>query len=844
MKTKKCFTLNHYTFALLLSLGCFTANNAWAEDEFDASLWGDGSVLGVDFARFNQKNAVMPGEYDADVWVNGIFKGSTKLRFVDNEETHVAELCLTPQLQEVLDLESEAIEQEGEEENCIFIKQSVPRGEFSYNPGELKLEVKIPQALTIRRPRDYVSPARWQSGTNAGFINYDANYYRYNNDTSLSENLYVGVRTGVNLGGFAFRHSGSFNWYKNHQNGVNFNQSESHYQRGETYVQKDFAWLRGNVTLGDFYTSGQIGESFSLRGVRIASDDRMLAPSQRGFAPVVRGVANTNANVTIKQNGNVIYQIAVPAGPFVISDLYPSGYNGDLLVEIQESDGRVRSFTVPFSNVAPLIRVGHFRYQLAGGRYRYWDNELDDSVVQGTLQYGLLNNLTVNGGVIVSPNYRAGLVGFGLNTPIGAFSADSTWSQAKFPRYNKTAKGYSLHGSYSINFNSTGTNIMLAAYRYSSRDFYSLRDTLSINHQTPIFGAFYLPIYYRPKNQYQFSINQNLGDWGDIYLSGQTYTYWGQSGSRSEYQVSYANNYKQLSYQIGFSQSRDNETGTRDNGVYLSFSLPLGDSNHSIDSTYSRSYGNTSIQTGLNGSFGDQYQWNYGLSASRDSEHYRNLSANGGYQSSVGTYRASYSQDNQHNRQMSFGASGSIVAHKYGVTLGQQVSDSFAIIHAKDGQGAVIESGSNRKIDYFGNGIVPYTTPYAVNYVSIDPKEVDANVEFSATEQQIVPRANSINLIDFSTHKNVMILFNLTLPNGDVVPMAATAQDTSGQFIGYVVQGGVLYAGRLTEPKGTLEVQWGPNLSEQCRFNYQVDLSEETATQAKTYDAICTPLSE
>lgn len=845
MKTKKSFTLNNYTFALLLSLGCFTANNTRAEDEFDASLWGNGSVLGVDFARFNHKNAVMPGEYEADVWVNGIFKGNTKLRFVDNETTHQAELCLTPELQNVLDLESKAILQEAEEKNCIFIEQSIPKGTFSYNSGELKLDVTIPQALTIRRPRDYVSPARWQSGTNAAFINYDTNYYHYNNADSRNENFYAGIRAGINLGSWALRHSGSYSWYKTYVNGGQSQPAYSKYQSGETYLQRDFAWLHGNVTLGDFYTSGQIGESFSLRGIKIASDDRMLAPSQRGFAPVVRGVANSNANVTIKQNGHIIYQMAVPAGPFVISDLYPSGYNGDLLVEIKESDGKVRSFTVPFSNVAPLIRVGNFRYQLAGGRYRYWNNDVDDNVVQGTLQYGLFNNLTVNSGVIYSKNYQSGLVGIGLNTPIGALSVDSTWSQARFIHNDKKAKGYSLHATYSINFNSTGTNVMLAAYRYSSRNFYTLRDTLSLNHRTEHFDAFRLPLSYRPKNQYQFSINQRLGEkWGNIYLSGQTYTYWEQNGSRNEYQLSYGNSYKRLNYQIGLSQTLDNETGERDNGIYISFNLPLGEGYHSLDASYSRNHGYNSIQTGVSGTLGDQYQWNYGLSASKDNSHYRNISANVGYQNSVGNYHASASQDNQHNRQMSLGTSGSIVAHKYGVTLGQQVGDSFAIIHAKDAKGAIIESGSNRKIDYFGNGIVPYTTPYSVNYISIDPKEVESNIEFSATEEQVVPRANSINLVDFSTHKNVMVLFNLTQPNGDVVPMAATAEDSKGQFIGYVVQGGVLFAGRLTEPKGTLSVQWGPNLSEQCKFDYNVDLSEDKANQAQTYDAVCVPLGE
>ena len=102
-------TLSHFnrsSLAILCALGLY-GNHAYS-DEFDASLWGGGSVLGVDFARFNQANAVLPGEYRADIWVNNQLKGHETLRFVDNSEGR-AELCLTPELQDVLDLKSAAI---------------------------------------------------------------------------------------------------------------------------------------------------------------------------------------------------------------------------------------------------------------------------------------------------------------------------------------------------------------------------------------------------------------------------------------------------------------------------------------------------------------------------------------------------------------------------------------------------------------------------------------------------------------------------------------------------------------------------------------------------------------
>lgn len=83
-------------------------------------------------------------------------------------------------------------------------------------------------------------------------------------------------------------------------------------------------------------------DSNSLRGIRLASDDRMLPGSLRGYAPVVRGWPEVTPVVTVRQNGNIIYETTVPAGPFSISDLYPSGYGGDLTVTVTESDGQTR----------------------------------------------------------------------------------------------------------------------------------------------------------------------------------------------------------------------------------------------------------------------------------------------------------------------------------------------------------------------------------------------------------------------------------------------------------------------------------------------------------------------
>ncbi|WP_273876603.1 fimbria/pilus outer membrane usher protein, partial [Serratia marcescens] len=81
-----------------------------------------------------------------------------------------------------------------------------------------------------------------------------------------------------------------------------------------TYAERSFRDSKNTLTIGDSSTSGDVFDSFQFRGLKLASDPSMWPDSQRGFAPTVRGIAQSNAEITIKQNGYMIYQTYVPAG--------------------------------------------------------------------------------------------------------------------------------------------------------------------------------------------------------------------------------------------------------------------------------------------------------------------------------------------------------------------------------------------------------------------------------------------------------------------------------------------------------------------------------------------------
>ncbi|WP_170925613.1 fimbria/pilus outer membrane usher protein, partial [Escherichia coli] len=79
--------------------------------------------------------------------------------------------------------------------------------------------------------------------------------------------------------------------------------------------------------------------------------------------------ARTAAQLTIRQNGFIIYQSYVSPGAFEITDLHPTSSNGDLDVTIDERDGNQQNYTIPYSTLPILRREGRFKFDLTAGDF-------------------------------------------------------------------------------------------------------------------------------------------------------------------------------------------------------------------------------------------------------------------------------------------------------------------------------------------------------------------------------------------------------------------------------------------------------------------------------------------
>jgi outer membrane usher protein len=208
-----------------------------------------------------------------------------------------------------------------EPEACTDLAHLLPDATVKFDADKQQLNIAVPQIYLQRTARGNVDPSLWDSGVPALMLGYYMNGYEsHYSNAETSRTFYSSLNAGLNIGKWYFRHNGSYNWDQT---------TGGSYQSTNTYVQRDTEFVRGHLYLGQYFTSGQMFNSVSYTGAQLATDDRMLPASQRGYAPEIRGIAKTNAKVTVRQSGNILYQTTVSPGAFLIDDLGPTGYGGD-----------------------------------------------------------------------------------------------------------------------------------------------------------------------------------------------------------------------------------------------------------------------------------------------------------------------------------------------------------------------------------------------------------------------------------------------------------------------------------------------------------------------------------
>ncbi|EAY9563104.1 outer membrane usher protein [Salmonella enterica] len=820
--------------------------------EYDSSfLMGDGAAS-IDVSRYSDGNPTPVGTYTVKVFVNEKPVASQTIPFIDVGKKS-AEACLTPKNLAQLHIKQpeivgeKAVLKRGDEESddCLNLPALIDQSSVEFDMGDQRLDITVPQAWVNKGYEGYVEPSLWESGIPAALLSYNINGYHNTNNGVDNDSMYAAFNTGVNLGAWRFRANGNYNWDKD--NGSNFDFQNR-------YVQRDLPALRSQLIMGESYTTGETFDSVSIRGVRLYSDSRMLPSQLANYAPVIRGVANTNAKVTVTQSGYKIYEATVPPGPFEINDLSPSGYGSDLIVTIEEADGRKRTFSQPFSSVMQMQKPGVGRWDFSAGEVN--DDDIHDKpyLAQGTYYYGLNNYLTAYSGIQGTNNhYLAGLIGVGLNTPFGALALDVTHSRTEIPD-DKTYQGQSYRLTWNKLIEPTNTSFNVAAYRYSTQDYLGLNDALQL-----IDDAKYndddqrdtMDNYARMKNQITLSISQPLQDgetdYGSFYLSGSWTDYWATGDSRSDYTLGYGKGFSWGSMSINLQRTWD-EDGEKDDSLYINLSIPLANllggedrrSGFTSLSTQMRTDFNGGHNLSMNSSGNNEdntlnYSVNTGYTMQKEDKNISDVGGYVSYQSPWGDISASASANNDSNRQYSLSTDGGFILHSGGLTFTNDNfsnSDALVLVKAPGAKGARINGGGST-IDRWGYGASNALSAYRENQVSLDIDTLENDVELKSTSTMLVPRDGAVVFASFETDQGRSAIITMTRNDGKTIPFGAEVFEGNTP-IGNMGQGGQAFVRGIND-RGELTVRWFENNQPtRCSATYQLPTDQQTVGSGQT----------
>ncbi|CAI0984020.1 Outer membrane usher protein papC precursor [Serratia quinivorans] len=711
--------LSQLRIAIALALGASVSLVQAADDiMFNTDVLDVKDRANIDLSQFARGGFIMPGRYTLTVHVNQQELPEQPVVFSappDDPKGSVA--CLSPELVKQLGLKDGVLSGLRWRDDCLdfsSLKGMTVRGEL----GTSSLYLSIPQAYLEYSDDSWDPPSRWDEGIPGVLLDYNLNGQVNRQQSRSTDSTLSGNGTaGGNLGAWRLR----ADWQAQASNSTASNrQSERRLDWSRYYAYRALPALRSRLTLGEDYLNSTIFDSVRFTGASLVSDDAMLPPNLRGYAPEVVGVAKTNARVVISQLGRVLYETQVAAGPFRIQDLNDA-VSGALDVRVEEQDGSVQQFSLNTASIPYLSRPGSLRYKLALGQPSEVDHRRDGpAFATGEFSWGISNGWSLYGGGIGGREYNALALGMGRDLmAFGALSFDITGSRAELPQQQGgTLSGTSYRLNYAKSFEEYDSQVTFAAYRFSERDYMSMADYLV----SRLYGV----RQYGSKEMYTVIFNKQFRELGlSAYLNYNHQTYW-ERPANDRYSLALSRYFdvgqiKNIS--LSLSAYRNQYNQTTDNGLSLSLSLPWGDRGTvSYNAAVNRD--NNSQDLGYYDRIDEHNSYQMRLGAAR-----RGATASGYFTHRGDNAELSSNISYQANRYTSLGmtARGGMTATLQGAALHRMNMPGGTRLML-DTQGVpdvpVRGQGPTTRTNAWGKAVVPDVNSYYRNRASIDLQQL------------------------------------------------------------------------------------------------------------------------
>ena len=736
------------------------------------------------------------GQHTVNLRVNGQRRGRLAVNF-DQQ----GNLCFDHAL-----LDAANLLPPGEVQGCDDFLARYPQTLVEPDPATLTVSLVVPTDA-LRPVQQDISG--YETGGFAGLLNYDLSgfYNRFGDDASRFGS--ANTEVGFNAGDWIVRSRQVQTW----QDGL------SRSTHLEAYAQRTFASHQAVLQAGQINLYNPVLSGAQITGVQVLTEHAL---QEQGQGALIQGIANSPAQVEVRQNGALIHSTVVPAGPFTLTDVRRLNTRSDVEVTVKESVGGERRFTVP----AAMLGLGLPApgYSVAAGRVRnVGDAKGEDPwVVSGGWTGALHPQLTLGTGVLAASQYRSVGASLGwlpwldsqiqLSTQVSNSQAqekvsgvqtDLSWSQRLGEQWSISA----ANSWRSIGYRELEESTY--ARDDNNRDSrYRDQQSLNLGWSHPRLGAF------------SAGVSRSANFAGDS--SSRALASWGTSIGAVSLSAS-------AEWQMGGRQQQDN-------AVYLNISVPLGESRR-LRSWVRNSGGENRTGLGLTEQIDDQLS--YRVSAEHDSSDHQVETTLG--ISALPRYSqldVSYSRSDAERSSYQGGARGGVVLHGDGVTFSPYpVRDTFALVSVGDMSGIKLSTPSGPVwTDWQGQAVVPQVAAYGRSPVEVQTRSLPRNADINNGLAMISAGRGAVDRVEFGVGLTRRLLLTVSTDQGAPLPAGASVSSAEGEFITLVQEGSQVFLPNvlgqstlwITTPQGS-----------RCQLRYSLPEKADPSVYFETAPARC-----
>jgi outer membrane usher protein FimD/PapC len=692
---------------------------------------------------------------------------------------------------------------------CYDFLGAAPQTAIEQDPANLALALVVPTDAIRPAMRDV---SGYQTGGVAALLNYDVTGQHSRFGDGSSRFASANTELGFNAGDWIVRSRQVQTW----QDDV------SRTTHIAAYAQRTFAQHEAVLQAGQINLYNPVLAGAQITGVQVLNEQALQVEGQ---GAAIEGIANSQAQVEVRQNGSLIYSTVVPAGPFALNNVRRLNTRSDVEVTIKEEDGSQRSFTVP----AAMLGIGLPApgFSLAAGTVRRVGDEQGDEpwVISGGWSGALNPQVLISGGVTGAADYRA------AGASVGLLPSPETQVQTTLTGADAGGQqaGQGLQADLTVSHRFSERWALNAGSSYRTLGYRELEDAVFDNTSDDRKSR------YRDQQSAALSWSHpQLGAFSGGFSQSNAFD--GKNSSRAL--SSWGTNIGGVSVSTTaqWQLSGSNRTG---DSVYVNLSIPLGENRRAR--TWVRSTGGEYRSgVGLSEQINDQLAYRVGVEHdSRDKE----------VQTSAGVsllprytqLDMNYTRADADRSSYQASARGGAVLHGGGLTLSPYpISDTFGLLSVGEmGAIKVFTPSGPVWTDWQGQAVIPQLSAYGKSPVEVDTKTLPRNADISNGLAVISAGRGAVDKVEFGVTLTRRALLKVTTASGASLPRGAVVNTEDGEFVTLVQEGGLVFLPNVLDTRA-LFIK-APGL-DRCELRFELPAHADTDAYYESAPAKCRAL--